>query len=258
MHSNSILIILLGLVTLAIGGTDGENYFTNPASNDGINPVFTLGDEQVISWKTTLGVFNISMWQQSLVQQSAASQGNVYSKIHSTDKVTNFTWVVQLYGFDLDYSNVFFFWINSDQPDGFISSYFNITEPTSTSTSATSSATSTSTSTNSLESASSPSSSFSSAPSSSSGVTSTGKIALGVGIGLGVPVLAALAALIWLKARQPTKQAQMSGAVPNTAPYTFWPVMQEQHQHQSSSKTPPKEMPGTDPVKYCAELPSQR
>lgn len=88
MHNNSIFIILFALVTLAIGGTDGENYFTSPASNTGINPVYTLGDQQVISWKTTLGVFNISMWQQSLVQEGAASQGNVYCTSERSDTRT--------------------------------------------------------------------------------------------------------------------------------------------------------------------------
>lgn len=181
------------------------------------------------------------------------------AKIHSTDKVTNFTWVVQLYGFDLDYSNVFFFWINSDQPDGFISSYFNITEASATSTSATSSATSTSTSNSTLNSGSSPSSLSSTPSSSSSGLTSTGKIALGVGIGIGAPVLAALAALVWLKARRPpaNQPQQIPGAVPNTALYPFWPAMQQQEQLQPDSASP-KEMPGSDPVDYCAELPSQR
>ncbi|KAL4924204.1 uncharacterized protein BDV17DRAFT_295629 [Aspergillus undulatus] len=47
-----------------------------------------------------------------------------------------------LYGFDLNYSNVFFFWMNSDTPSGIASAYFNITEPDPTPTrdSATSSA----------------------------------------------------------------------------------------------------------------------
>lgn len=75
----SLILIFAGLVFITVA-SDSNNYFTNPASNTGINPVWTLGENQVIAWKTTLGVFNVSIWQQSLVQQSAASQGNIYCK----------------------------------------------------------------------------------------------------------------------------------------------------------------------------------
>lgn len=77
--SGPFLLLLAVIITL-VGASDGKNYFTNPASNTGINPVWALGDTQVISWKTELGVFNVSIWQQSLVQESAASQGNIYGK----------------------------------------------------------------------------------------------------------------------------------------------------------------------------------
>lgn len=68
------------------GRTDTKNYFSNPSSSTGIDPVWTIGDQQVISWKTTLDVYNISMWQQSLVQQSATGEYNVYcmSSLKST------------------------------------------------------------------------------------------------------------------------------------------------------------------------------
>ncbi|KAL2870723.1 uncharacterized protein BJX67DRAFT_378054 [Aspergillus lucknowensis] len=121
------ILVIFTLTTFA-RGADDKNHFTNPTSWTDINPVWKLGEEQVIARKTTLGEFNISIRQQSLIQESAASQGNIYSKIHASDKVTNFTWVVQLYGFDLDRSNVIFLWINYDTPEGFTSAYFNITE----------------------------------------------------------------------------------------------------------------------------------
>ncbi|KAA8649334.1 hypothetical protein EYZ11_011621 [Aspergillus tanneri] len=261
---------LVALLPTVCGKTDANNYFINPSSNTGIAPVWTLGDQQVISWKTTLEVFNISMWQQSLVQQSAASQGNVYSKIHASDKVTNFTWTVQLYGFDLDYSNVFFFWVNSDTPEGFPSTYFNITKPTSTQTATTSTSVSPST-TSSIDSSSSvsshpdaasQSSSHSDAASQSaspSGIPTTGKIALGVGIGIGVPVLAALGALVWLKARAPRTFNERVG---NHVPVAPERAMQRPAAVHYKS---PIEMPGTvpemsgnTPATIFPEMPTQR
>lgn len=71
----SLFIFLFGIVPTVRADT---NYFTNPASNTGINPIWTLGDTQVIAWETTLEVFNVTIWQQSLVQEGAASQGNIY------------------------------------------------------------------------------------------------------------------------------------------------------------------------------------
>ncbi|PWY78259.1 hypothetical protein BO70DRAFT_430175 [Aspergillus heteromorphus CBS 117.55] len=272
----SLLLLLSFFIQIEITrGSDASNYFINPSSGNDINPVWTLGEEQVISWATTLGTFNISMWQESLVEESAASQGNIYSKIHSTDQVTNFTWVVQLYGFTLDYSNVFFLWINSDDPDGFVSCYFNITEPTTTTTTTTTSktdATASSTSTKLLElaspsatstitnaaatqSATTTSTSSSSSGGRSSGgmiaLTTTGQIALGVGIGIGVPVIAALAALVWLKARANNRVTSMAADSQDKLPLS-WSAPPPQQ-----LPTKPKEMPGTNPIEFYPELPGQ-
>ncbi|KAJ5619105.1 hypothetical protein N7510_003089 [Penicillium lagena] len=75
--TQSLIISLLEIILVATASST-KNYFTSPASNTGINPVFTLGDKLLVSWVTELGEFNVSFWQQSLVQQSAASQGNIY------------------------------------------------------------------------------------------------------------------------------------------------------------------------------------
>lgn len=72
------LNIFLLLFSSVIGVVGTSNYFLNPATTTGINPVWTLGEQQIISWQTTLDVFNVSIWQQSLVEQGASSQGNVY------------------------------------------------------------------------------------------------------------------------------------------------------------------------------------
>ena len=52
----------------------------------------------------------------------------------------SFNWQVQLYGSNLSYSPVYFLWLNRDDPNGFTSHYFNITDrPSSSSSSSTSS-----------------------------------------------------------------------------------------------------------------------
>ncbi|PYH90413.1 hypothetical protein BO71DRAFT_402236 [Aspergillus ellipticus CBS 707.79] len=258
-----IIFILFFLIQIT-RGTDANNYFITPSSDNDINPIWTLGDEQVISWATTLGIFNISFWQQSLVEESAASQGNIYSKIHSIDQVTNFTRVVQLYGFSLDYSNVFLFWINPDGPDGFVSCYFNITRPTATTTTSTIDATASSTSSKVLDLVSStPSSTVTGAatysPTTTSAASSagmaeltTGKIALGVGVGVGVPVLAALGALVWLKARANNRNIPTAASSQENLHSPSW--LRDPHQVLPK----PKEMPGTNPMELYPELPGQQ
>ncbi|KAJ5790469.1 uncharacterized protein N7518_007480 [Penicillium psychrosexuale] len=255
-HPRVLILLLAGVASLVAGGDD-HNYFTNPASNTGVNPVFTLGDKLVVSWKTTLEVFNVSIWQQSLVETGAASQGNIFSKIHSTDYVTNFTWVVQVYGFDLSYSNVFFLWINPDEKGGFVSTYFNVTEPVATTSTTTSSTTSTSTSASTSASTNTPhttiklssspsSSSLSSLSISTSDQTSqlamTEKIAIGIGIGVGVPILCILGALLYLKIRNSNDKT--------ISPETIHPWMVH-----NVPPSPPKEVHGGSLTPHLAELP---
>ncbi|KAJ9252383.1 hypothetical protein DTO207G8_1902 [Paecilomyces variotii] len=261
------LNIFLLLFSSVIGVVGTSNYFLNPATTTGINPVWTLGEQQIISWQTTLDVFNVSIWQQSLVEQGASSQGNVYSKIHSYDQVSNFTWVVQLYDFDFSYSNVFFFWVNPDTPTGFVSAYFNITKPVSASTisNAPTIPPTTIASTETLKTATasftptapavqSASASASASPVSSSGIASSGKIALGVGLGVGLPILATLAALLWLKVRQSNsnRHSQMAAISTFTAPPPELMTHQPRPQLPSMSKAA-----HVDPRDYYPELPSQ-
>ncbi|PWY91896.1 hypothetical protein BO94DRAFT_583813 [Aspergillus sclerotioniger CBS 115572] len=199
IHPLHLLLFFLIRITR---GDDPNNYFVSPAETNGIRPVWTIGEEKTISWKTTQEEFNLTFWQHDLYGVGASSKGNIYSKIHSTDQISNFTWVVQLYGFDLDHSNVFFFWINPGVPGSPIS-FFNITRPTTTTTSITitsPTASPTTTKTSVTVSSSSVTDTVAqSTPSSSRDTaqptTTTGQVALGIGIGIGLPVLAALTAL---------------------------------------------------------------
>lgn len=70
-------VVLYGLFVAAAASSD---YFKSPARYHGENPVWTLGDQHVISWETSLEVFNLSIWQQSLVEDGASSQGNIYGE----------------------------------------------------------------------------------------------------------------------------------------------------------------------------------
>lgn len=175
-------------------------------------------------------------------------------KIHSIDNVNNFTWVVQLYDFDLSYSNLFFFWASPGDPNDFTSGFFNITESSSKSTTGATTNIITPTPTTLPTSTISPTQESSQEPSSvrvpSSGLETTGKIALGVGIGIGIPVLAALGALIWLKARQQRHNHSMA-TVPGATPDRW-----QQFQPGQLRSQQPKEMQGTDPILFRSELAS--
>ncbi|KAL4936343.1 hypothetical protein BDV06DRAFT_233512 [Aspergillus oleicola] len=256
------LLVLIIFFTLTARAVDDDNHFTNPSSWTGINPEWELGDDQVIAWETTLKTFNISIWQQSLFQETAASQGNVYSKIHASDKVTNFTWTVQLYGFDLDYSNVFFFWINSDTPEGFTSAYFNITEPDPSTSKDTANATTSTASSNATSSSSSPvdtDPSTSPVPQATAeedpGLAKTAKIALGVGLGVGFPILGALGVLIWQRSRPQAPSSTPKGINASDSSSGHAELFGSMMRPKSSRS--PKEVQGTDSSMILPELPDR-
>ncbi|KAJ6022110.1 hypothetical protein N7540_007614 [Penicillium herquei] len=254
----SLLIILGGITFTAYAGTDAKNYFISPASKNGKNPAYTLGDDLVISWVTELEEFNISIWQENRNQGSATSNVNIFAQIHEVDEVTNLTWAVQLYDFDLSTSNEFFLWTNPDSSDGFTSTYFNITEPSSTATATRSVISSTATATGlniaSPHISSSNSSGHvntSSQSSSNTALTTSSKIALAVGLGVGVPILSALGMLIWLKIRQSNNnknemiqrmEALKALAQPVARPMAFHHEIHEKPQHHYELSSPPYEM----------------
>lgn len=71
------LLILLSAL-LATVKAEKTNYMINPVYINGKSPVWTLGDQKVVAWKTDLPVFNVSIWQQSPLGGGAYTRGNVY------------------------------------------------------------------------------------------------------------------------------------------------------------------------------------
>ncbi|KAE8377726.1 hypothetical protein BDV26DRAFT_263035 [Aspergillus bertholletiae] len=268
-----LLILLCGAeIVLAQGDGKSSNRFVNPpAANSAENPVWVLGEEQVVSWLTTWTTFNISIWHQTLDKQTAASLGNIYTQVQDIG-VTNFTWKVQTYGASLEDSPIFFFWINANPQDtGFrlTSNYFNITDKPLTTTSSTSSiAPSTSEPTPTTQSTQLTSSSIttttSSVPtepsatetsaSSTSGLDPGAKVGLGVGVGLGVPAIGLLAALTYLKYRQSqSRKRQMPMLEP-----TFESMPPWTQAHPPAPPPAPKELPGSQVTEWRGELPGSQ
>ncbi|KAL4804625.1 hypothetical protein BDV18DRAFT_26484 [Aspergillus unguis] len=258
------LLVLVALLAVVSRGADDDNHFTNPATSTGTNQQWKLGEQKVISWETTLETFNISIWQQSLSDRTATSQGIVYSKIHASDNITSFTWVVQRYAFDLNTSNIFFFWVNADTPGGFTSAYFNITQADSDSDSSeTDSDTTESPSSNPSLSAPTPTDT---GPASASptgeiisdygnGLTTTAKVAIGIGVSFGVPIIGLLATILWRTSRS-RFQSQSHGSG------SFWSRPRETASSGPrlvellGNTSPPKEVHGTtDPSLVYPELP---
>ncbi|KAB8229415.1 uncharacterized protein BDW43DRAFT_303158 [Aspergillus alliaceus] len=242
---------------MAQGNGKSSNRFVNPPAADSAeNPIWVLGEQQEISWVTTLTAFNVSMWQQSISQRSGANMGNIFSQVHNTG-VTNFTWTVHTYGFSLEDSPIFFFWINTNTPEGFTSNYFNITEKARI-TSASTFYTATSifepkstTSPNSSSASTTPSLPTETSPASASepGLDSTAKIALGVGVGVGVPAVLLLGALTCLKYCQ-----SQSGKSKTPTVHPEFATIPPRNQAPPS---PPKEVAGSQVPEWYPELPDR-
>ncbi|KAL4804039.1 hypothetical protein BDV18DRAFT_162450 [Aspergillus unguis] len=261
------LIILIAILTLAAGLDGDDNYFSNPSLGSGFSREWQLGDDQVIAWETTLERFNISIWQLNTEYLTMSTQGNVYSKIYAEDQIANFTWTVQLYGFDLDDSNIFVFWLDSDDAHRFSSGFFNITKPDPTSedtTNTTDTTTSSSSPTPSASSASSPADTGTStsppqttAAAQDSGLPTTAKVALGVGLGIGLPILATLAVLIWQRSRAQATSGSVKDSNDPDSDSGSGPAELAGNPMRSASSRMPKEVPGTDPSLIYPELPER-
>lgn len=247
--------------------------FTNP--DPIIRSTFHVGESQTIRYNTTFTKYTIALWQQA-PQGGAAKLGPILYRMFTphcpssvllstfSDNValettngpqTNFDWLVQAYDFNIDDSNIFFFWLfegdssaqgNGSLPNS-VSSYFVIAKAVTTSSALPSSTTSAFTSLTSSTTVSTTTSAQASRETSSgSGGLSTGaSVGIGVGVGLGVVIIAAAVAFIFWKRRASNKVQQEQTAVlerrehddkgawqPHT-PYTPYPA-----QMTSQSNTP--------------------
>ncbi|KAK2757555.1 hypothetical protein FQN54_004524 [Arachnomyces sp. PD_36] len=250
----SLLIFLFGIAPTVRAAANEKNHFINPTSHE----VWSIGDVHTIEWITELKDVNVTFWQQSLTEDSASKDGNIYSKTQENEEVFSFDWAVQLYSFDLSKSNVFFFWVNPDGGDGFTSTFFNITDSPSTSTTAGSDGSSPTDAADDSTTSGNPSvRPDSSSQNSSDELDSSGKIALGVGIGVGIPILGALFGLLWLKFRQSKNNNQQGIAELHERTL-------ERHEKDAAGRavkqefvpaSATREIPGTNPRDYYPELP---
>jgi hypothetical protein len=79
-----IIVFVFVWVEAAVSQGTGvvRNRFVNPPASDSAeNPVWTLGDQQVISWMTTVPIYDISIWQQSLTQELATHGTIVFGNL---------------------------------------------------------------------------------------------------------------------------------------------------------------------------------
>ncbi|EAQ89640.1 predicted protein [Chaetomium globosum CBS 148.51] len=110
-----------------------------------------VGDVHNIQYHTDLTAYTITLWQQAIAGGSATPGPIIFQA--KTGPAKALGWTVQLYDFDLESSNIFFFWLKEGGPENatgpvtgrtMSSSYFNITdEPSPTTTSSSSSSSST-------------------------------------------------------------------------------------------------------------------
>ncbi|KAK3294030.1 uncharacterized protein B0H64DRAFT_433284 [Chaetomium fimeti] len=110
-----------------------------------------VGDVHNIQYHTDLTWYTITLWQQAISGGWATPGPVIYQTNSGPANVLD--WTVQLYDFDLESSNVFFFWLKEGGPENatgpvkgqtMSSGYFNITDqpsPTTTSSSSSSSST---------------------------------------------------------------------------------------------------------------------
>ncbi|KAJ5520512.1 hypothetical protein N7463_000965 [Penicillium fimorum] len=217
----------------------------NPVyDRNGRSYVWTLGDQQVVEWKTDLPRYNVSIWQQDPKLKVAYNGGNIFAQTDEKYQVSNFTWTVQLYGFDLDFSNRFIFWVNHGGSDAFTSAYFYIVRNSSTGTTTASTLAPSLSATSTTAPSDQPTAGPTDQP---TGLSTTAKLALGLGLGIGIPILAALGVLIWLRAKQ-LKATQQAAAGLVTSQGTGM-------QQQRGPNMNIGERPGTDSTGFRSELP---
>ncbi|KAM3554227.1 hypothetical protein ARSEF4850_006545 [Beauveria asiatica] len=190
--------------------------FTNPATQ---NEILILGQPIRVTYR---GIdyknYTIALWQQ-LPQGRGAILGPALYVTTDGGGSKSFDWVVQLYGFDLDYSDKFFLWLfqgdysnqgHPDQAKHMVSGYFIISKAspsTSSSASATLPPTATSQQTTSTSQETS-----TSAPSKTNGISTGAKASIAVGaVGGALAIIGAVAFLVRYRVRK-NREAQKESA----------------------------------------------
>jgi hypothetical protein len=182
----SLVLLVITALLGATGVLADDNYgiFTTPPRSGpnefyGDNPVYQIGTTLQIKWNTGMRVYWLNIWQQWLNETRALpSDVTLMSKAASAVEPKGTVWDVQLYDFDLELSNVFFFGITEegDLSAGFTSHYFNLTRDPVPTTSTTTGGTDPT----SIGGDNTPSPSD----------TGDSNLALKVGLGVGIPVVA--------------------------------------------------------------------
>ncbi|KAJ5959853.1 uncharacterized protein N7479_007003 [Penicillium vulpinum] len=123
------LIAFLTLLGFAAASADtNTTYWINPGDNTNKTSIaWNLGEQQVIVWNTDLSTFDVTLWQQDSgsvsTENTPHNRGTVYSQTDPQNKVSNITWVVQLYGNYVYNSSTFFFTIDSSGTSGYSSAF---------------------------------------------------------------------------------------------------------------------------------------
>ncbi|KAI1374627.1 hypothetical protein F4677DRAFT_425620 [Hypoxylon crocopeplum] len=234
----SLLLFITALTISTISAQDSiqvgrffnpPNALAEPTLNFSTNPVWRVGGVETIKFTTVYSNYTISLWQQNLDGGSASLGPSIFQT--QSGAVTQFDWSVQLFGFDLETSNIFFLWLtpletSEDDPLSVTSRYFNITADaaSSTSSSISSSSTVSSTATTFTSSVTAASSSTSAASTDSSSVSlsqssksrppgslSTGAQA-GIGVGAALVGIAAITGAFFFVRQQRRRQKNSENA----------------------------------------------
>ncbi|KAL2022502.1 hypothetical protein VTK56DRAFT_5109 [Thermocarpiscus australiensis] len=88
-----------------------SSQFFNPLTR---REVWKLGEERKVQYHTKFSNYTIAIWQQALAGGSADLGPVIFRTENGAQN--EFEWTVQLYSFDLESSNVFFFWLKEGDP----------------------------------------------------------------------------------------------------------------------------------------------
>lgn len=251
--------------------------------------VWKVGDVEPVKYKTSYTNYTIALWQQSLTEGSAGLGPIVYRELQIFSlislcykaRVTNicrtettngpgrqFDWLVQTYDFNLDESNVFFFWLfpgdasmqGNQSMASMPSAYFNITReavsagPSEAATTSGSSPAATSDPSTPTSTTPQPDSTSSK---NSNGLSTASKA--GIGVGAGVGILAVIAAAFLLYRRLSHQQQTINELQQRTVQHSQWHPSQGESKYAANGRMHPDSVSAVQgqgrPVELPVELP---